>query len=93
MKASDSVTVSSGGGLDGLPREDISGKITPALLKSLESSDWKVVYMIDFAEIDHRHFSLHCTLFFLIRFDWNLLKVLIKFWKRPTSAFNLLELV
>nr|GMD91866.1 protein MOR1 isoform X1 [Ipomoea batatas] len=42
VKASDSVTVSSGGGLDGLPREDISGKITPALLKSLESSDWKI---------------------------------------------------
>ncbi|KAI4351479.1 hypothetical protein L6164_005845 [Bauhinia variegata] len=30
------------GGLDGLPREDISGKITPTLLKSLESPDWKV---------------------------------------------------
>lgn len=32
----------SAGGLDGLPREDISGKITPALLKGLESPDWKV---------------------------------------------------
>nr|XP_016493302.1 PREDICTED: LOW QUALITY PROTEIN: protein MOR1-like [Nicotiana tabacum] len=31
----------SSGGLDSLPREDISGKITPALLKGLESSDWK----------------------------------------------------
>lgn len=41
MKASDSVCVS-GGGLDSLPREDISGKITPALLKGLESSNWKV---------------------------------------------------
>ncbi|KAK8581371.1 hypothetical protein V6N13_144400 [Hibiscus sabdariffa] len=30
------------GGLDSLPREDISGKITPTLLKSLESPDWKV---------------------------------------------------
>lgn len=30
------------GGLDGLPREDISGKITPTLLKGMESSDWKV---------------------------------------------------
>ncbi|CAL0299705.1 unnamed protein product [Lupinus luteus] len=30
------------GGLDSLPREDISGKITPTLLKSLESHDWKV---------------------------------------------------
>ncbi|XP_027924008.1 protein MOR1-like [Vigna unguiculata] len=30
------------GGLDGLPREDISGKITPTLLKSLGSPDWKV---------------------------------------------------
>ncbi|VFQ87609.1 unnamed protein product [Cuscuta campestris] len=41
VKASDSVCVS-GGGLDSLPREDISGKITPALLKGLESSDWKI---------------------------------------------------
>uniref|UniRef100_A0A1D1XIA6 Protein MOR1 n=1 Tax=Anthurium amnicola TaxID=1678845 RepID=A0A1D1XIA6_9ARAE len=29
-------------GLDGLPREDISGKITPSLLKNLGSPDWKV---------------------------------------------------
>ncbi|CAH9141710.1 unnamed protein product [Cuscuta epithymum] len=41
VKASDSVSVPSGG-LDSLPREDISGKITPALLKGLESSDWKI---------------------------------------------------
>ncbi|VFQ82754.1 unnamed protein product [Cuscuta campestris] len=41
VKASDSVCVS-GGGLDSLPRDDISGKITPALLKGLESSDWKI---------------------------------------------------
>ncbi|KAL7243803.1 hypothetical protein ACSBR1_016095 [Camellia fascicularis] len=32
----------SGGGLDSLPREDISGKITPILLKGFESTDWKV---------------------------------------------------
>ncbi|XP_028125682.1 protein MOR1-like isoform X2 [Camellia sinensis] len=32
----------SGGGLDSLPREDISGKITPMLLKGFESTDWKV---------------------------------------------------
>ncbi|KAG6698376.1 hypothetical protein I3842_08G016300 [Carya illinoinensis] len=38
-ESNSSVTVS---GLDGLPREDISGKITPTLLKSLESPDWKV---------------------------------------------------
>ncbi|KAI7734056.1 hypothetical protein M8C21_015036, partial [Ambrosia artemisiifolia] len=42
VKATDSVSSVSGGGSDGLPREDISGKITPALLKGLESSDWKV---------------------------------------------------
>ncbi|XP_039052270.1 protein MOR1-like isoform X2 [Hibiscus syriacus] len=30
------------GGLDSLPREDVSGKVTPTLLKSLESPDWKV---------------------------------------------------
>lgn len=42
----------SAGGLDGLPREDISAKITPTLLKSLESPDWKVllsIYLISFA--------------------------------------------
>lgn len=42
VKASDCAPSGSGGGLDGLPREDISAKITPALLKGLESSDWKV---------------------------------------------------
>ncbi|XP_038725142.1 protein MOR1-like isoform X2 [Tripterygium wilfordii] len=42
VKASESVSSMSVGGLDGLPREDISGKITPLLLKSLESPDWKV---------------------------------------------------
>ncbi|OIT28615.1 protein mor1 [Nicotiana attenuata] len=40
VKTSDAPSLSSGG-LDSLPREDISGKITPALLKGLESSDWK----------------------------------------------------
>ncbi|KAK4347121.1 hypothetical protein RND71_033460 [Anisodus tanguticus] len=40
VKSSDTPSLSSGG-LDSLPREDISGKITPALLKGLESSDWK----------------------------------------------------
>ncbi|KAI3709962.1 hypothetical protein L2E82_39732 [Cichorium intybus] len=42
VKASDCEPSGSGGGLDGLPREDISAKITPALLKGLESSDWKM---------------------------------------------------
>ncbi|KAI4304346.1 hypothetical protein MLD38_039873 [Melastoma candidum] len=32
----------SAGGVDGLPRADISEKITPSLLKNLESLDWKV---------------------------------------------------
>ncbi|GMI81930.1 MICROTUBULE ORGANIZATION 1 [Hibiscus trionum] len=41
VRASESTSVSVGG-LDSLPREDISGKITPTLLKSLESPDWKV---------------------------------------------------
>ncbi|GAB4831233.1 Protein MICROTUBULE ORGANIZATION 1 [Ancistrocladus abbreviatus] len=40
VKASD-LSFFSGGGLDSLPREDISGKITPTLLKNFESSDWK----------------------------------------------------
>ncbi|XP_060193009.1 protein MOR1 [Lycium barbarum] len=40
VKSSDTPSLSSGG-LDSLPREDISGKITPGLLKGLESSDWK----------------------------------------------------
>ncbi|KVH89565.1 hypothetical protein Ccrd_008447 [Cynara cardunculus var. scolymus] len=42
VKALDSLSSASGGGLDSLPREDISGKITPTLLKGLESSDWKI---------------------------------------------------
>lgn len=42
VKASVSTTSVSAGGLDSLPREDISGKITPTLIKSLESPDWKV---------------------------------------------------
>ncbi|XP_057463028.1 protein MOR1-like isoform X2 [Actinidia eriantha] len=42
IKVSESTSSLSGGGLDSLPREDISGKITPALLKGLESTDWKV---------------------------------------------------
>ncbi|XP_050288115.1 protein MOR1 isoform X4 [Quercus robur] len=42
VRASESNSSVSVSGLDGLPREDISGKITPVLLKSLESTDWKV---------------------------------------------------
>ncbi|GAU31280.1 hypothetical protein TSUD_39600 [Trifolium subterraneum] len=43
VRASDSSSSAvAGGGLDSLPREDISGKVTPTLLKSFESSDWKV---------------------------------------------------
>ncbi|KAM7500819.1 hypothetical protein LguiA_025233 [Lonicera macranthoides] len=42
VKVFESMSSLSGGGLDSLPREDISGKITPTLLKSLESPDWKV---------------------------------------------------
>ncbi|XP_043808060.1 protein MOR1 isoform X2 [Manihot esculenta] len=42
IKASESMPSASGGGLDSLPREDISGKVTPTLLKSMESPDWKV---------------------------------------------------
>ncbi|GKB62221.1 pre-mRNA-splicing factor SYF2 [Tanacetum coccineum] len=41
VKACDSVSSVFGGGLDSLPREDNSGKITPELLKLLECSDWK----------------------------------------------------
>ncbi|EPS71179.1 hypothetical protein M569_03579, partial [Genlisea aurea] len=42
VKAVDSTLSSAAGGVDGLPREDISEKITPTLLKGLESSDWKI---------------------------------------------------
>ncbi|KAJ6724153.1 CYTOSKELETON-ASSOCIATED PROTEIN 5 [Salix viminalis] len=42
VRTSESMTSVSGGGLDSLPREDISGKVTPTLIKSLESPDWKV---------------------------------------------------
>ncbi|KAK7391401.1 hypothetical protein VNO78_19817 [Psophocarpus tetragonolobus] len=42
VKSLDSSSSVVAGGLDSLPREDVSGKITPTLLKSLESPDWKV---------------------------------------------------
>ncbi|KAF5193151.1 Mor1 [Thalictrum thalictroides] len=42
VKALDSSLSTSAGGLDGLPREDISGKITPTLLKNMSSPDWKI---------------------------------------------------
>ncbi|KAG6794093.1 hypothetical protein POTOM_003328 [Populus tomentosa] len=42
VRTSESTSSVSGAGLDSLPREDISGKITPTLIKSLESPDWKV---------------------------------------------------
>ncbi|KAJ8510590.1 hypothetical protein OPV22_001024 [Ensete ventricosum] len=42
IKALDSGSSISAGGSDGLPREDISAKITPNLLKDLGSADWKV---------------------------------------------------
>ncbi|XP_011096260.1 protein MOR1 isoform X1 [Sesamum indicum] len=42
VKVSDSTSSMAAGGVDGLPREDISEKITPTLLKGLESSDWKI---------------------------------------------------
>lgn len=50
MKVSDTPSLSSGG-LDSLPREDISGKITPALLKGLESSDWKVPQLLSMLSV------------------------------------------
>ncbi|XP_057833318.2 protein MOR1-like isoform X1 [Cryptomeria japonica] len=42
IKGLDSSLVSCGSGADGLPREDISGKISPTLIKNLSSPDWKV---------------------------------------------------
>ncbi|KAL5775569.1 hypothetical protein ACOSP7_013126 [Xanthoceras sorbifolium] len=42
IKASESTVSVAAGGIDSLPREDISGKLTPTLLKSMESPDWKV---------------------------------------------------
>ncbi|XP_022977426.1 protein MOR1-like [Cucurbita maxima] len=42
VRAEELTSSSSVSGMDGLPREDISGKITPTLLKNFESPDWKV---------------------------------------------------
>ncbi|KAL5730206.1 Protein MICROTUBULE ORGANIZATION 1 [Ranunculus cassubicifolius] len=42
VKALDSTLSTSAGGLDGLPREDISAKITPTLLKNMSCPDWKL---------------------------------------------------
>ena len=39
----DTSSSTSAGPSDGLPREDISAKITPTLLKNLGSPDWKVL--------------------------------------------------
>uniref|UniRef100_A0ACD5WGL6 Uncharacterized protein n=1 Tax=Avena sativa TaxID=4498 RepID=A0ACD5WGL6_AVESA len=42
VRALDAASSSSAASSDGLPREDISSKITPTLLKNLGSPDWKV---------------------------------------------------
>ncbi|KAJ1285939.1 hypothetical protein BS78_03G315500 [Paspalum vaginatum] len=42
VRALDTASSTSAGSSDGLPREDISAKITPTLLKNLGSPDWKV---------------------------------------------------
>ncbi|XP_058079545.1 protein MOR1-like [Magnolia sinica] len=42
VKDSDPTSSISSVGLDGLPREDISGKITPSLVKNMASPDWKI---------------------------------------------------
>lgn len=44
IKAIDSASMSCGSGSDTLPREDISGKLTPNLIKNLGSPDWKVFH-------------------------------------------------
>lgn len=42
VKVADATSSLACGGVDGLPREDISERITPSLLKGLECSDWKI---------------------------------------------------
>lgn len=42
IRAMDSSDSSGAAGGDGLPREDISSKLTPTLIKNLSSPDWKV---------------------------------------------------
>uniref|UniRef100_A0A0D9V739 Protein MOR1 n=1 Tax=Leersia perrieri TaxID=77586 RepID=A0A0D9V739_9ORYZ len=42
VRAVDAVSSASSGTSDGLPREDISAKITPTLMKNLGSPDWKL---------------------------------------------------
>ncbi|KAH9313886.1 hypothetical protein KI387_022513, partial [Taxus chinensis] len=42
IKGLDNSLVSCGSGTDGLPREDITGKISPTLIRNLSSPDWKV---------------------------------------------------
>ncbi|GJY21494.1 protein MOR1 [Tanacetum coccineum] len=57
IMASGSVSFFFGGGLDSLPREDNSRKITPELLKGLECSNWKVnehctiSHIVDYAQM------------------------------------------
>ncbi|KAG5557148.1 hypothetical protein RHGRI_007422 [Rhododendron griersonianum] len=45
IRLSESTSSLSGGGLENLPSEDISGKITATLLKGLESCDWTVWFL------------------------------------------------
>ncbi|CAD6334730.1 unnamed protein product [Miscanthus lutarioriparius] len=42
VRVLDTASSASAGSSDGLPREDITAKITPTLLKNLGSPDWKV---------------------------------------------------
>jgi cytoskeleton-associated protein 5 len=43
IKAADAMSAASASGPDGLPREDISSKLGPTLLKNVGSPDWKVI--------------------------------------------------
>lgn len=51
VKAADAMSAASASGSDGLPREDISSKIGPTLLKNIGSPDWKVMLTLSSYDI------------------------------------------
>lgn len=85
-------TSTSAGGLDSLPREDISSKISPNILKGFESADWKVPNN-SLVELYFLALELNVSVSNFCRCVWSQLKLSIKFWKSLTNVSNQLGLV
>jgi cytoskeleton-associated protein 5 len=70
----DTSSSTSAGSSDGLPREDISAKITPTLLKNLGSPDWKVLgtYLVSLLSylIPLSCLAFHCDILYYTYANW-----------------------